>query len=116
MRDYTVPHTKAEDFRERLLWFSYIWPMVAAFLGIVYGWWVDKCNGSFDAWSIFCSILFGLFAMMPISFFWTLITFPEIKDCHPEYNTIGFYWQYIISLNLVPLMIVGMVIAACYGC
>jgi len=34
MRDYTVPHTKGEDFREKLLNFSLLWPLVAAFLGV----------------------------------------------------------------------------------
>jgi len=36
MRDYTVPHTKGEDFREKLLNFSLLWPLVAAFLGVKY--------------------------------------------------------------------------------
>lgn len=110
MRDYTVPHTKGEDFREKLLNFSLLWPLVAAFLGVVYGIWIGKYNQVVEFFLLFKSMLFGVFSMVPITFIWALIVYPEMRDCHPEYNDIKFYWQYIISINSVPLMIVGIAI------
>lgn len=115
MRDYTVPHTKAEDFREKLLNFSVLWPLVVAFLGIVFGFWSHKYNQVVEFFPLFKSTLFGIFSMVPITFLWALVVYPEMRDCHPEYNDLKFYWQYIISINAVPLMIIGVAIFLAFG-
>ena len=104
MRDYMVPPSKAEDRRDNLLWISVFWPMLAAYVGMFYLFWADKFNRSVDLLSIMGSIGVAILGMVPVVFFWFIfIVYPEVKDCHSEYNDWHFYWSHIFGINFFPL-------------
>ena len=105
MRDYMVPPSKAEDRRDILLWVSILWPMLATFVGLFYLFWVDKFNRAVDLLSIMGSLGVAILGMFPVGFFWfVFIVYPEVQDCHSEYNNWHFYWSHIVNINFFPIV------------
>lgn len=115
MRDYTIPYTKGEAIRDRLLTVSFFGPIVAAVPAFFLFFWKVKYDMTAGLEPVGVSIIMTLMAMFPFLMFYMLINFHSLRDCHPEYNNWTFYWQYIAGLNFFPVIAVILSLVYLFG-